>query len=667
MTFELNRLLVALRESHVLSDAEFEAVQDSLPDSEDASAAGRLLRDLVQAKKLTSYQAKRLAGGMTLVLGEYVIEELLGEGGMGKVFKATHSRLGRPTALKVIHEKYLHSDPQSAARFVREGRAIARLKHTNIVTAYDASVQDGVHFLAMEYIEGVTLGQLVAIGGPLSIDQTLDYLTQAAEALECAHRHGVVHRDIKPTNLMVERSTHQIKVLDLGVARLASEKLHDAYAEDLTATGEIMGTFDYMAPEQAHDAKLVDHRADIYSLGCTLYLMITGKKIYEHATTVFEKARAHREDPIPGLGKYRANVPDAVADLYEQMVKKDPDERVQTMAEIINRARQIRATLFRDGAPTVTLKSSQAIGAAVPDEADPGAAIPDAVVPGEKAKPSTVKPGSKVRLGKFVPAAVLLAALVIAAIVLGDHFARTRDMPGVQSDSPPPSLHGGGTDDPADPAATEVPKTGSDLVQAQAAAVSDRLALLEFVLENRRAIEGVITSGFVAEIRVIRDRELPKMETIDIAVVDENLRDVVTSAKAVELIRLDLGNTNIVDADLARLAKVTELEWLSLFKCELLTDEAFGPLQGLVNLHSIDLRGTMLSGEGLRRLPDAPLTELMVDGFHRRLDGDAIVEVAKRYQATLDRLSAQGVPLEDLHVQQLGTLLQTTKLDILIQ
>jgi serine/threonine protein kinase/formylglycine-generating enzyme required for sulfatase activity len=225
------------------------------------------------------------AVGPGTVLGEYRLVERLGEGGMGIVWKAVHNRLGKPVALKTIHRRRL-GDPEAVARFEREMKAVGRLDHPNIVRATDAGETGGVHFLVMEFVEGTNLSRLVKFGGPLPVQEACRLIREAAVGLQHAHAAGLIHRDVKPSNLM-RAADGSVKVLDLGLARLASdgdvaaaadaESLSSPGASDVTSASRMIGTLNYMAPEQKRDARAVDPRADVYGLGATLWFLLTGQ------------------------------------------------------------------------------------------------------------------------------------------------------------------------------------------------------------------------------------------------------------------------------------------------------------------------------------------------------------------------------------------------------
>jgi tRNA A-37 threonylcarbamoyl transferase component Bud32 len=291
-----------------------------------------LIEELARRGRLTSYQAEALRRrpAKPLLLSNYLLLEQIGSGGMGRVFKALHRRMERTVALKLLHERSL-SSTEAVERFQREARAAARLHHPNIVTAFDADEDGGLHFLVMEYVDGPDLGKLVQ-QGPLPLEKALAYVAQAARGLEYAHAEGVVHRDIKPANLLLS-SKGAVKILDLGIARLAAtEPAGPSTHPDLTQAGAILGTVDFMAPEQAIDSKTADHRADIYSLGCTLYFLLTGAAPYT-GKTIVEKIVAHRECEVPSLLTLRPDAPLGLNELVRRMMAKTPAQRISTMAE----------------------------------------------------------------------------------------------------------------------------------------------------------------------------------------------------------------------------------------------------------------------------------------------------------------------------------------------
>ncbi len=298
----------------------------------DARALGR---ELVQRGWLTPWQVNQvfLRHASELRLGPYLLLDRVGEGGMGTVYRARHSVMRRLAALKVIRRDRL-ADTVSVRRFYREVRAVARLAHANIVLAYDASQADGTHFLVMEYVDGVDLARLVRQRGALPVAEACEYARQAALGLQHAHEKGLVHRDVKPSNILLTRDGDRaaVKLLDLGLARVLRDA-GEQTAGELTGDGAVMGTPDYMAPEQAREAHAVDIRADIYSLGCTLYFLLGGRVPFPGGTVVQKVVRHQQANPAP-LEQLRPDVPAALGAAVRKMMAKRPEDRYQTPAEV---------------------------------------------------------------------------------------------------------------------------------------------------------------------------------------------------------------------------------------------------------------------------------------------------------------------------------------------
>ena len=241
----------------------------------------------------------------------YEIVRLIGKGGMGDVYEARHRMMERTVALKIIKQELMRK-PEAVDRFHREVKAAAQLAHPNVVTAYDAEQAGDVHFMVMEFVDGVDLSQMVKDRGALPVAEACDYIRQAAIGLQHAHERGMVHRDIKPHNLMVT-ADGTVKILDFGLASLAPEAIADADTVeargDLTAAGAIMGTPDFISPEQADDARQADIRSDIYSLGATLYFLLSGRPPFAEGS-VMHKLKSHAQvepEPLEFRARRRAS------------------------------------------------------------------------------------------------------------------------------------------------------------------------------------------------------------------------------------------------------------------------------------------------------------------------------------------------------------------------
>ncbi|MGE3806061.1 MAG: WD40 repeat domain-containing serine/threonine protein kinase, partial [Gemmataceae bacterium] len=279
-------------------------------------------------------------------LGPYVLLEPLGEGGLGQVFRARHRESGQIVALKTIRAELL-TEPEVVQRFYREVRLLERLDHAHLVRALDAGEAHGRHYLAMEFVNGIDLSRLVKEEGPLSPELACTAIVQAARGLAYAHEQGLVHRDIKPSNLMLTYGTQAsdrptVKILDLGLARLhhSEDPVTGEPRGDMTSTLTplggvlVMGTPDYLAPEQAVNFHGVDVRADIYSLGCTLYFLLTGEPPFPGGTLA-EKLWRHQQEEPPAVESFRSDIDPELTVILQRMLAKKPEDRFQTPAEVV--------------------------------------------------------------------------------------------------------------------------------------------------------------------------------------------------------------------------------------------------------------------------------------------------------------------------------------------
>jgi serine/threonine-protein kinase len=291
---------------------------------------------LVARGGLTDWQSEKLLQGRHkgFILGRYRLMSLLGTGEMSAVYLAEHITMERRCAIKVLPAAKV-KDTSYLGRFLREAKAVATLNHPNIVKAYDVDKQiEGgteIHFLVMEYVAGKNLGKLVTERGPLPYAEVADYIRQGADGLDHAHHHGLVHRDIKPDNLLID-GQGKVHLLDLGLARFFKG---DEEEESLTIKHDekVLGTADYLAPEQAIDSHNVDHRADIYSLGCTMYFALTGHPPFTDGSLV-QRLLAHQTRKPPSVRYDRPDIPDDLLAVLEKMMAKKTDDRYQSAAEV---------------------------------------------------------------------------------------------------------------------------------------------------------------------------------------------------------------------------------------------------------------------------------------------------------------------------------------------
>lgn len=332
-------LLLALGDSGLFTPGEVAAfAEELLPLGDDTQV---LLRHLVQNDRVPVYQLRKIIHGKAaeLFVGPYVIVDKLGEGGMGKVFRARDSRSGQVVALKVVRP-HLLSNPIVRGRYEREVQAALAVNHPNIASAYEAGEVEGRWYLAMEFVDGIDLARLVQTYGVLPVSEACEYLRQAALGLQHAHERGFVHRDIKPSNIVVSGERHhadatepaRVKILDMGLVRSVGFE-DEPSGPELTRIGTVVGTPDYMAPEQAKNSSTVDHRADLYNLGGTFYFLLTGKPPFPTGSPI-EKILKHQCDPPPPLQAKRPDVPDELARIVSRLMAKKPVDRFVTAGDL---------------------------------------------------------------------------------------------------------------------------------------------------------------------------------------------------------------------------------------------------------------------------------------------------------------------------------------------
>lgn len=296
----------------------------------------RLAEGMIGAGVLTQWQATKLLAGKSkgFYLGSYRLLRPLGRGGMGVVYLGEHHVMKRLMALKILPPEAT-ADPRRIKRFQDEAKACAQLDHPNIVRAYDFAEAGGKLYIVMEYVDGIDLHHAVVRDGKMSVAEAVDALTQAASGLAHAHERGIIHRDIKPSNLML-RTDGTVKVSDLGLARIGWVGGDDE-------SKRLMGTADFVAPEQAIDSKSVDARADIYSLGCSLYFLLTGKAPFDGAS-VQQRLAKHQTAPIPDVRVLRPNCPAAIAELLMRMMAKRPEDRPKSAVELVTQLKRLGAS-----------------------------------------------------------------------------------------------------------------------------------------------------------------------------------------------------------------------------------------------------------------------------------------------------------------------------------
>jgi len=376
-----------------------------------------IARTLVRQDLITRWQAGQLlAGRSSFFLGKYKLIELLGRGGMGSVFLAQHTMMNRRVALKILSRQF-GKDPDALERFFSEARAAAALDHPNIVQAYSVDNEGDRYFIVMEYIDGRNLQQWVEAEGPLDCESAVDCIRQAAEGLAHGHQQKIIHCDIKPSNLLVN-SQGTVKIVDMGLTRLTGQDGDDDAGQD----DRVLGSVDYLAPEQALETPDFDHRADIYALGCTLYFLLTGRPPFPEGT-IHQRIMKHQTQEPQDIRELRPEVPEDLAEICRKMMARRPEDRFQS-------AEEVGMALSRWRPPVRKPKRVAAPKRPVPNGGVDGLSLIDV---GEPPKPAAARPATKkeeakkdapARLGLFstrrrkVIGAAIAASVVILAVAV---------------------------------------------------------------------------------------------------------------------------------------------------------------------------------------------------------------------------------------------------------
>lgn len=653
MSASFSQILDAIREGDIVPPASLEAVmRGDLAD--DTTLDSRVLLDrLLKQQLLTRYQVDCLAegNGERLRLGQYIILDEIGRGGMGVVLKARQTSLDRIVAVKVLTDDRSLSR-KDVSRFQREFLAHGRLSHPNIVAAHDAGCDKGLYYLVMEYVEGVNLASDVRTNGPLSVTAACNVVLQAAEGLSYAHQQGVIHRDVKPSNLM-RTANGTVKILDLGLATLyaARQPTDGSTSEELTHTGEIFGTVDFMAPEQATDPRSADARSDIYSLGCTLFFLLTGRPVHERDDRI-HRIKARHKRSAPSLQSVHAQLPERLDRIFARMIATDPEDRYPSMDEV---AKDLRKLEFDSGPGS---PAEYEVG-----RADLGKGSTEPTVAFDSGSTERLPTTETERLTRS--RSVLAAGIgAVALAVLGLFFwlnsdNRKEPANGTSRDESKSSSSAGKSNSrmpdvpmrkqPAadvDRAVAQwVLQVGGSMQIAHAGGGEEEVPDLAALPDGKFAVTAVyllsrakLQEGFAIPNRL--PERLKHVQFCNRAVTDESLAPLA-SAKALEIVNLnkssvqgpglrhlvpckrlrelELIDTPVTDDSLAALADLKQLKDLDVGNTSI-GDGTLKHLRGLTNLERLRLDVTRVTNAGLDNLK--MLQNLYYLSLHRTKIGD---------------------------------------------
>src|SRR3954464_2666280 len=328
-----NKLVDLLKRSNLVDEAKLTAFLEKAAAKHGEAALEdqkRLADLLIEENLITRWQADKLLAGKHkgFRLGKYKLLGQIGKGGMSSVYLAEHEMMRRRVAIKVLPTSRVN-DSSYLERFRLEARAVARLDDPNIARAFDIDNEGNIHYIVMEYVDGQDLHQTVMANGPLDFNTAADYIAQVANGLQHAHEMGLVHRDIKPANCLVDRHS-TVKLLDMGLAKLTED---DQASLTMANEENVLGTADYLAPEQALNSHEADSRSDIYSLGCTLYFLLTGSAPFPEGS-ISERLLKHQTARPDSIFKTRPDAPPSLVEICESMMAKKPSERPQTAGEV---------------------------------------------------------------------------------------------------------------------------------------------------------------------------------------------------------------------------------------------------------------------------------------------------------------------------------------------
>ena len=624
----VSAFLSTLRRSNLLSPEQMAAANSIGTDSDAVGTA----RDLVKRGWITEWQARQLlAGKSKLYLGKYKLLDVLGQGGMGAVLKAESTTLGRPVALKVL-TKSISKNDVAEARFLREIRYAGRLNHPNIVRAIDADRVGERAFLVMEYVEGCDLKKVLKRDGTFGIDFACECVRQAACGLQHAYEAGMVHRDIKPSNLLLTNDPRTgapvVKLLDLGLARFDQEKSTEL---TITQIGQIMGSPDYMSPEQAMNSRSADIRSDIYGLGVTLYQLLTDQLPFS-GENMMERLVARLNQDAPPVSSVRSDVPPVLVHIVSRMLHRDPQQRFQTPAEVevvlqsfVSSPRELNVQTVvaqpKNTESTLHAEADDTLNMFVGHLGTKASATP------VKRRKSTVWP-IVVSIG--VAVAIVGGVLFLLSRGRGPNVPQTPELAAVEQPETP-------IEEPPPP--PDKPESPLDASPSTGSPSGIMLVPSGFTNPDIKVAHWALTAASRVQIQV-GDETRPLTSTADIPEEDfsvvgldlhglQSLSDEVLEhvTLATELRSLNLSGGAVADRHLDRLSRLKNVASLDLSNT-MVTSAGMAYLVSMYELSSLKLRYTEVTSDGIESLAELEqLTSLDLEGTNVT---DEIADMADR-------------------------------------
>jgi len=675
----VQEFLKLIEKSNLLAPEQLAEVR-TWPEEEPKTLAARM----ANAGWITKWQSQQLLVGKSqFFLGRYKLLDLIGQGGMGSVYKAVQPSIGRIVALKVMSKQVL-KQRDAVSRFLREIRSAAVLDHPNIVRAFDADHDRDTYFLVMEFVTGQNLKSMITLEHSLPVGWSCECIRQAALGLQHAFEQGMVHRDVKPSNLLVTQNENNdglplVKILDLGLARFVSETQEEG---DLTRSGQVLGTPDYIAPEQARNTKTADIRADIFSLGCTLFELLTGRLPFP-GSNVMEKLMARASHDAPPVRMYRPEVPAELDAVVARMLARDPQFRYGTPADVavalapfaMGPAGAIPPPATSNSRPgaSIPLPSTFPVAATeVATEANLHGFPADVTEPTAKRAPRSVREPSeiweqpRVRIAAAILAGVFVLGLIWSLVPRGKGTPAAADG---HATRPHKKHKEEAADEPRDPVEANIdehdPEWAAALWVLEQGGTVTVIAASSHGAQKPKEDAGKNRPMDAERHEVANPNALPAgpFHIVE-ASLHGNVRvqkaDFERLAKLPHLESLSLADTRFADVDLAELQKLESLTRLDLQDTPV-TDAGIGYLRSLPNLQSLQLTRTKVSGTALDTLRSMKsLTDLSLEGT-RVTDGD-LKHLEKMPQ--LAALNLAGTQVKGPGLASIRRLKELTRLDL---